>query len=555
LGLSAADAATPKAQELKKNEATSVQYGITENDVYGVKGKEQVFLKLRKGHGVLLSEMPTYPIASLSPREAWEPLPRAQWTRDAAAHLLRRISFSATPEATEVAFHNGLAQTLETAFCEPRPMPVPSEIRVLEQSAKAYFEQMRTLPAPERNDFRRQRDRDNSEAFQQYGLKWLEFAHQPAVSAQEKLVCFLQDVFVVSVATVKDPRFLFRHQALIRQHALGDYRSLTKQVARSAAMAVYLDLIRSHKSAPNENYARELMELFTLGEGHYTEADVKAAARAYTGLRLNRAEAAVKQLSARHDDGLKVIFGQAGHWQGDDVVDLIFQQAASRAFLPTELLRYYLSHEPIDAVYIEALAEHWAQAGYCLDALLHRVFQSRLFFLPQFRAQMIKHPVQYLLGGLADLHLDVLPVPQQTMGALRGMGQPFYRPPNVRGLVYGHAWIDSTTLASRRLFIESLFRPVRTDRLNADDQERLRLAEAAGKARFYVTEQQLSALATASPTEAARHLCRRFLPRMPLAPFVDVRGRHINGSTGRRRITALREATVAVMQSPDYHLC
>ncbi len=496
---------------------------------------------------------------SLTPAEAWQPQPATEWSADAARHLLRRAGWTAQPAAVDRAVGEGLATTLERLFpVDPILMPKPRAIQRLEGDAPELVQAAQKMSGEEK--FRAQREVQERQriAVQDLSLKWLRHAAEPDGSAFAKWVLFLSDVYVVSAEKVRNPAHLFEHIDLLARHGLGPAPALTKAISRSPAMVTYLDLNQSQKRAPNENFARELFELFVLGEGNYTEKDIKESARAFTGYRAQPFRGDFRYAPAQHDATSKTIFGQIGNFTGDDAIDLAYQQRAAGAFLPHELVKFYLSSdEMLPAEYLFALGDQWRAGGYELRTLAHRFFGSRLFFAPEFRGNFIKSPLQFYLGLVQDWSLDVPPLPRLTINSLRQMGQwPFY-PPNVRGWVGGRNWINSATLASRRQLVEMLFTPIDERSLNADEQVDLLAARANGSPHFTVDDSALTGLAQLDPSSATNRLVQNFLPvavtpdfRVSVEKFLSV------GATDeKQRLRRARRAAVTLLQSPEYQLC
>jgi len=363
---------------------------------------------------------------------------------------------------------------------------------------------------------------------------------------------FLQDIFVVARSKVKATGYLFQHQNLLRRMAYGRFPELAKAVSRSPAMIQYLDLDRSTKSAPNENFARELFELFTLGEGNYTENDIKQAARAFTGYRYRGGDF---YFDAKvYDDGPKTVFGKTGHWNGDEVIDLALQQPAGATFVPRELLKFYLAEDALPEPYIEQLGSIWRSKGFDMRLLIETVFASRIFYQRQYRGNLIKSPIHYYIGICQDLNLDVSPFPTKLLSAFRGMGQVIQDPPNVRGWVGGKHWINTTTLAARRQVAQSVFRPINEKNLNADEFIALQVAQTEGRAEFSVTDERLKGLAGESPEFIAGHFCRYFLPGDVSPDYINALAAYLRARRGNNYTKAIRDVAVAVLQSPQYQL-
>lgn len=496
---------------------------------------------------------PTVPLGS-----AWEPIPDSEWTPAAARHLLRRAAFAARREAVEQALTEKPAAFAEKLFAARPPMEMPRRISELEENTPEFARQLRQAGEPERRKLRQVAREKARAAYDEFAIRWLQRAADPADSANEKLVLFLQDIFVVGAEKVKNPLLLFEHQALLRRQATGPYPELCRAVSRSPAMIEYLDLQQSKAGHPNENFARELFELFTLGEGNYTEADIKEAARAFTGYRRRMGQFVF--LRREHDTGSKTVFGRTGPFDGDEVIDLVFQQPAAARFLPGELIRFYLSERPLPPAYLAALGDWWRKDGYHTGRLLQRFFTSRVFFDPIFRGEMIKSPVQYLLGLLQDLGLDVAPFPRVTLNALRQMGQPFYNPPNVRGWLGGQLWINSSTLAARRQLVDALFAPLEESKLNADELAELAAARSAGPVRLVLDDELAGTLAGTVSTgpDGTRALLDQLFPLgLPEAVQRNAEAQvaAVTRLSGRERALRMKQVLEVLLQAPQYHLC
>jgi uncharacterized protein (DUF1800 family) len=496
---------------------------------------------------------------SLNPGDAWQPLPATEWNADAARHLLRRTGWTSQPAAVEQAMREGLAATLQQLFpAEPVLMPKPRMVERLQNDEPQLVQAAQKLSGDDKLRAQREVQERQRIAVQDLSIKWLQHAARPENAAFAKWVLFLSDIYVISAEKVRNTAHLFEHFDVLARHGLGPAPALTKAVSRSPAMINYLDLNQSQKRAPNENFARELFELFVLGEGNYSENDIKESARAFTGYRALPFQGEFRFAPAQHDGTSKTIFGQTGNFTGDDVIDLAYHQPAAGAFLPHELVKFYLSSDSmLPREYLFALGEVWRASGYELRALAHQFFGSRLFFAPEFRGNFIKSPLQFFLGLAQDLRLDVAPLPRLTLNPLRQMGQwPFY-PPNVRGWVGGRSWINSATLSARRQLVESLFAPIDENNLNADEQIELLAARTNGAARFTVEDDSLAEFAKLEPARAAERLARDFLPVSVPANFSASLATFLasDASDEKQRVRRLRRAAVTLLQAPEYQLC
>ncbi|HNC23619.1 MAG TPA: DUF1800 family protein [Opitutaceae bacterium] len=494
---------------------------------------------------------------SIDPAAAWLPLPASQWDAAAARPLLRRAGWTARPAETERAVKEGLAATLDRLFpLQPAPLAMPAAVTQLRADSPAILQGLEGAKDEMEGRRRRQEARERSQAvLQDLSLAWLNYAAQPDTAAFAKWVLFLSDVYVVGIEKVKNTVLVADHYQRLARHAYGPAPELTKAVSRSPAMVVYLDLNQNRRDAPNENFARELFELFVLGEGNYREVDIKEAARAFTGYRQRLGEFRIAE--RQHDSGPKTVFGETGRFGGDDVIDLAYRQPAAATFLPHELVKFYLTDQPLPPELLVPLGNEWRRRNFHLRELARLFFGSRLFFAPEYRGDYIKSPVQLYLGLVQDLDLDVTPLARSALAPLRQMGQVLFFPPNVRGWVGGRIWINSGTLAARRQLVESLFRPLREEALNADEQRALAAARTSGPKRFTVDPDRFTDLAALDAPAAADRLLDEFLALPATAPFCErVRGfLASNPGDATHRVQRLRRAAVILLQSPEYQLC
>ncbi len=489
----------------------------------------------------------------VSPREAWHPLSRTRWNAGRARHLLRRAGFSVSSAEVRTSLRLGMNETVGHMFANPPPLPVPPSITALEAEIDGHYQRIRAAESrEERQRLNRELNERRNEAYRDMSLSWLRYASRSENAPHANWVAFLLNVFVVSFDQIRQPHLVFRHHELLHERARDDYAEVCKAVSRSAAMIRYLDLDRSSAERPNENFARELFELFLLGEGAYTEEDVREAARAFTGYRQISGEFRLR--ANLHDSGRKTIFGETGRFDGDGVIDLAIRQPAARTHIPAEACRHYLSDAPLPSEYLEELGRLWANSGYNLGFLVRRILTSRIFYEPEFRGGLIKSPFRYYLGLLGDLRLDVPPYPRPVITPFRQMGQALYSPPNVRGWLGGRLWINSNTLSARRSLVEAFFSEVNEERLNADDLAALREARKTGPVVLSVSRARLRQLANSPPEDVVDRFLRYFLPGAASPEFRDTLVEHLSGS-GDQSINRIRTVAMALLQSPQYNLC
>jgi uncharacterized protein (DUF1800 family) len=238
-----------------------------------------------------------------------------------------------------------------------------------------------------------------------------------------------------------------RYLNMLREHALGNFRTLLKEVSRSASMIEFLNNNRNRKGAPNENFAREVMELFTLGRGHYSEQDIHEAARAFTGWSFELDTAAFQFREEHHDGGEKTFRGRTGNFSGDDVLDMLLDDPRTARFICEKIYRWFVSPE-LDEPFVADMARRFFASDYDIGDLLRHVFLSDHFRQPARFGMRIKSPVE-LLGGLDKCFRIRFEREESATFLQRSLGQVLLYPPNVAGWKEGQAWIDSNSLMLR----------------------------------------------------------------------------------------------------------
>ena len=272
---------------------------------------------------------------------------------------------------------------------------------------------------------------------------------------EEKLTLFWHGHFATGNTKVRDARMMVRQNEMLRANANGSFRDLLLGILRDPAMLVYLDNGENVKDHPNENFGRELLELFSLGVGNYTERDIREGARAFTGWTNDVLE--FKFDAEQHDFGEKTFLGRTGPFDGDDIIDILLEQPAAAEFIAAKLYRYFVREEIDDAVRAE-LAAVFRDAGYELQPLLTRIFLSRDFYSAASYATQIKSPVQLVVSTYRKLGLTELPTIPDFNRLTAGLGQTLFNPPNVAGWAGGRTWVTPATLLERgNLFRDVLY--------------------------------------------------------------------------------------------------
>ncbi len=378
-----------------------------------------------------------------------EPLPTSRWNFSTAAHLLNRAGFGGTPREIEalaaVPFKDAVDQLVEAT--SPTTVPPDAGWARFDPHLAEERQEMKSATPERRRELERSHRRRLIRETAEMQHVWLEAMVQTRTPLQEKMTLFWHGHFATSLTKVRSPYLMWRQNELFRQHGRGAWRNLLGEVARDPAMLVWLDQAQSRASHPNENFARELMELFSLGEGNYTEKDVTEAARAFTGFSVDRRRWEFVFRSEQHDGAMKTVLNKSGRLQGDDVLDVIAESPQSARFITGRLWNYFAG-SPSEPGLNEALATEFIRQGRQFKPLLRTLFMAEAFYDPRVIRRQIKSPVQLLVMACRQLERPLPPAPL-PVNALRLLGQELFLPPSVKGWDGGTAWINTNTLLTR----------------------------------------------------------------------------------------------------------
>ena len=292
-------------------------------------------------------------------------------------------------------------------------------------------------------DERKMLQQKSRESIRNLNLNWMHEMVNSSAQLREKMAFFWHGHFAC-----RNLNIFFQQGLLdvIRRNALGNFRTLLKEVSKTAAMLNFLNNQQNKKDHPNENFAREVMELFTLGRGNYTEHDVKEAARAFTGWSSNPKGEFIFH-RGQHDDGSKTVLGKTGNFGGEDVLDILLQQKQTAKFIAQKMYKFFVNEQP-DKEKVEWLTDRFYKNDYDISRLMEDIFTSDWFYEEKNIGAKIKSPVELMVGIQR-----ILPMKFERDEALlllqRALGQILFYPPNVAGWPGGKNWIDSSTLMMR----------------------------------------------------------------------------------------------------------
>jgi Protein of unknown function (DUF1800) len=408
------------------------------------------------------------------------PISASDWNYDLAAHLLERAGFGGTPEEIQVLarlapaeavrqlvhfqnIENKLPPFEHSGIHDPGLEPFPESRPAVTKLAKEKGEALgiKVKPGGDRplqpivNKFFYWLRASVLET-QRVSYWWanrMVATHHPL---EEKMALFWHGHFAVNEAKVRDYRKMLGQLELFYKHGAGNFRDLMIAEAKDPAMLSFLDAGVNVKGAPNENFAREIMELFTMGVGNYSERDIREAARAFTGWNYVDLKFVVNK--DQHDDGQKTFLGKTGNFDGVDIIDIILQQPVTARFIAGKVYRYFVRQELSPELQVK-LGNVLRNANYNMSPLLETIFLSRDFYSPPSVGTQIKSPVQLAISTFRKLGLNEAPGVPDFNVATATLGQRLFSPPTVAGWSEGRSWITPGLLLERGNFVRDVLFP------------------------------------------------------------------------------------------------
>ena len=367
------------------------------------------------------------------------------------AHLLRRAGFGATPDELDQSMAKGYDAVVEELLFPGDPQNIPDDL------IRRYHAEMSEA-----------RDLAGASAY------WMYRMISTKCPLEEKIALFWHGLFATGYAKLNQARALLNQIDMFRRCGLGNYRELLVELSKDPAMILWLDNNENHKGSINENYGRELLELFSMGIGNYSEEDIKEGSRAFTGWTMANAEYMAVRASKDsiwpysriawhfqyrdedHDNGEKTFLGNTGNFNGEDIIDIIVQQEATARFVSTRLFQFFAADE-VDADGEEAIQEMmrcYFESGYEIRSMLRTLFHSDYFKSEEARFARVKGPVELMVGAMrmaGSYQSPTLGIEKVTNQSLF-MGQGLLQPPTVEGWHEGVEWIDSGSFVERLNF-------------------------------------------------------------------------------------------------------
>lgn len=381
------------------------------------------------------------PTPSVRNTAGLEPHTSSFLTAAEVRHLYRRAAFSSTVAEVNAALPQQMA-TLVDQVLASQPVPqAPGWVNNLPYTG-ALTQQQQT---DYRNWMRELRE------------WWIRQMITGPLSLTEKMTLFWHGHFATQYSTVQVPQYHFKMNALLRRYAFGNFKDMVKTVTVDPCMLIYLDGVRNRVGSPNENYAREVMELFTIGIGNYTQTDIESAAKAFTGWQVSGLNAVYAP--ARHDNSIKTFMGRTGNFDGNQIIDIIFEQQETARFICRKLYKFFIYQVPEETI-VDQLATTFRNNNYEIAPVLRLLFTSSHFYNQLIISAEISGPVERAVGSVRQLGIPVLPtsnvVPSFVRTQAETFGQSLFEPPNVAGWPGRRSWISSTTLLSRNVYTDAL---------------------------------------------------------------------------------------------------
>jgi uncharacterized protein (DUF1800 family) len=450
---------------------------------------------------------------NVDPDWAWssfQPTATRPWNLQLAAHLFRRAGFSASWLALQDAVDNDPERLVDGLLTRP------AGAESFENESQALAHAILATGDPK-----------------QLSAWWVFVMLRTPQPLQERMTLFWHGHFATSAAKVKDANAMYDQNRLLREHAMSDFSRLVHAVSQDPAMLVYLDSATNRKAHPNENYARELMELFCLGEGNYSERDIQQLARCFTGWEIRRGKFFFNRF--QHDNGEKYVLGKTGAFPESEAIDVVLDQPSGPRFIAGKLFRYFVCDEPAPpAALIEPLAVELRQSNWNIANVLRRILCSQLFFSDYAVGRKVRSPVDLLIGLLRSL--DGSANTQELGNDLNQLGQGLFFPPNVKGWDGGRTWINSSTLLGRANVIQRVVHDNKT-RFGGTNLANYFQQMGASSAKEIVDRLVGLTFAVPPPTDA----------RVQLENIID--------TSGAGDSQAIATAIHAMSTLPEFQLC
>ena len=476
-------------------------------------------------------------------------------------HLLWRAAFG--PMAEGVADLNDMStkklwkKLVDSSAEAPEKLDVaanPFEDRTMMNANGTMMEYSKLDP-----DKKRELAKQSRDDLKDMNIAWLNLMINSKAQLREKMSLFWHGHFACRIQNAYFSQNLLN---VIRENALGNFGNMLRAVSKSPAMLQFLNNQQNRKGYPNENFAREVMELFTLGRGNYTEKDIKESARAFTGWGFDKGGQFVFRRPV-HDDGEKTFMGETGNFDGDDILNILLKKTETATFITKKIYRYFVN-ENIDETKIKYLSSRFFKNDYNIAKLLEDIYTSEWFYEPQNIGNKIKSPIELLAGIRRYLPLTLDNDDAQLLFE-KVLGQILFYPPNVAGWAGGKSWIDSSTLMVRLQIPQVLSSKDSIDiRPKSDDDTNMGMTEEKriklGKKAAYSASGASATIEWNTVNKIFEKTSRSELSQAIIDSLLQTKGR-IDGAllanylNNESRESFIKSVVINVMSTPEYQLC
>jgi len=366
-------------------------------------------------------------------------------------HLLDRTSFSYTNDDLSIYKSLSKEESINLLINNAKNSTIIEYFPNIKKFSKRPSD-FNTLKVKDKQKFRKTLNKKIYEM----QINWYKMMLNTNTSFREKMTLFWHNHFVSEYKVVKNPYFMHEQNKLFRNNSLGKFDVMLRAVVKDKAMLIYLNNNSNKKDAPNENFSRELMELFTLGIGNYTEDDVKESARAFTGWRINRKTQTFKKVKKHHDFSKKQFLNQSGHFDGEDIVRIILDQEQSSVFIVTKLYKEFVGNTN-NKLLISQIAKKFRNSSYDISIALKDILLSDDFW--DENNKIIKSPIEFTISLIKNIGI----IPNDKTFELliktnKKLDQILFDPPSVQGWLSDKNWINSSSLVNRVFFIRKLIK-------------------------------------------------------------------------------------------------
>lgn len=472
-------------------------------------------------------------------------------------HLLWRAGFG--PMAENAADLDKISQKELWGLLQKTSAKKPQKINVAQNLVDGLYKGIQDVAQMQKpeltNDQKKQLREQSREDLKNLNIRWLEEMINNEAQLREKMSLFWHGHFACRVINS-----YFQQELLqtIRENALGNFKDMLRAVSKSPSMISFLNNQQNRKKKPNENFAREVMELFTMGRGNYTETDIKEAARAFTGWGFNlKGEFEFRKF--QHDDDKKTVLGKTGNFDGDDVLNILLEQKQTAKYITKKIYRYFVNDKADDAK-VEWLSNRFYQSDYDIKKLLEDIFTADWFYEEKNIGTKIKSPIE-LLAGIRRLLPMEMENDQAQILFQKTLGQILFYPPNVAGWPGGKTWIDSSSLMLRLRIPQILSANDIMDIMpKTDDDVQGGMMEMAAKKLKDVTKGGTAKIDWSLAAAIFEKIPREKLLQKIADTLLQTKG-HVPDTllekyvNSENRENFIKSAIVNLMSTPEYQLC